>query len=414
MKITDLKSAVIGDTVVLRIKTDKGIDGYSQIESMHEYQKVNNDFYKQYIVGCDPTDVEDVMRRIRRLGAFKPWGKYVSSIEIALWDIAGKAAGVPVYKLLGGKVRSQVRVYCTRYEGLYTEDGGPVERYTLDPAVRAESILAIHEKAGFTIVKSPIAFHIPEFKALAEDTSAGITWNSYPLEPYAKRPDNSNGSMLTPKGIDMLIGYIRKVREIVGNGVGLAFDCGPGLMPPDALRLAQGVEDCNVCWLEDTIAGNYTPYTMAQAYRDLTMRTSTNIHTGEQIYLRQNCKELIETQAVDILGPDPADCGGIAELKRIAEYADIHGIQIAPHGVFDGVFGMAALTQVCCTLPQNFIAYEYPQGNPPWWHDIVTGLPDGFFRDGFVRVWDRPGLGVEFDIPKAEKYLNAEDRDFFR
>ena len=104
--------------------------------------------------------------------------------------------------------------------------------------------------------------------------------------------------------------------------------------------------------------------------------------------------------------------GGLAELKWIAEYANMHGIMMAPHGVFDGVFGMAALTHVASTMPQNYIAYEYPQGNPEWWYDIVEGLPEGFFKDGHVTVWDRPGIGVEFNIPKAEKYLRPEDREF--
>ena len=184
-------------------------------------------------------------------------------------------------------------------------------------------------------------------------------------------------------------------------------------MPVDALKLAKGVEPFNVMWLEDTIAGDYTPYTRANVYRDITTNTTTNIHTGEQIYLREGYRELIENQAVNVVGPDPADVGGLAELKWIAEYANMHGIMMAPHGVFDGVFGMAALTHVASTMPQNYIAYEYPQGNPEWWYDIVEGLPEGFFKDGHVTVWDRPGIGVEFNIPKAEKYLRPEDREFF-
>ena len=110
MKITDVKSAVIGANIVLRIVTDKGIDGYSQIESNKDYVRPLIPYFKSMILGCDPTDVEDVLRRMRRSAAFKPWGKVFSSIEMALWDIAGKEANVPAYKLLGGKVRNKVRV----------------------------------------------------------------------------------------------------------------------------------------------------------------------------------------------------------------------------------------------------------------------------------------------------------------
>ena len=154
------------------------------------------------------------------------------------------------------------------------------------------------------------------------------------------------------------------MKSVLGDEVGLALDCGPGWMVPDAIRLAKALEPLNIMWLEDMITGDYTPYVLADVYRDVTRSTSTPIHTGEQIYLRQNFKELIETQAVNVIGPDPADIGGIAELKWVAEYADLHGILMAPHGVFDGLIGLAALVQVCATMPQNYIAFEYPVAQP--------------------------------------------------
>ena len=408
MKITDLKGAIIGSNITLRICTDAGIDGYAQVENNKDFIFPNIPYYRQQIIGCDPTNVEDVMRRIRRLGAFKPWGKLVSSIEMALWDIAGKDAGVPVYKLLGGKVRDKVRVYCTMYD---VDKLPHPERFSMDPVTRAENIQYLHEKYGFTIVKTALAFHNPAYRTRAE--SGEFAYNSYPVNPAVQYFENANGSMLTKKGMNFLIDYVHKLTELVGDDVGLAFDCGPGLMPMDALRFAKGVEDCNVMWLEDLVTGDNEGYNMANLYRDITVNTTTNIHTGEQVYLRQNYREMIETQAVNIIGPDPADVGGIAELKFITEYANLHGVMMAPHGVFDGVFGMAALTQVSCTLPQNYIAYEYPQGDPEWWYDIVDGLPEGFFKDGHVTVWDKPGIGVDFNIPKAEKYLRPEDKDFF-
>jgi L-alanine-DL-glutamate epimerase-like enolase superfamily enzyme len=111
MKITDVKCAVFGRNPVVRVVTDEGISGYGSIEANKSHHKPVVGFYKDRIVGEDPTDVERVMLKIRRLGAFKPWGAAVSAIEMALWDIAGKAAGLPVHKLLGGKVRDRVRVY---------------------------------------------------------------------------------------------------------------------------------------------------------------------------------------------------------------------------------------------------------------------------------------------------------------
>ena len=139
----------------------------------------------------------------------------------------------------------------------------------------------------------------------------------------------------------------------------------------------------------------------------------TNSSRIAELYLWvEALKDLIEMHAVDVIGPDPCDVGGIAELKWIAEFADMHDILIAPHGIGDGLIGLAALVQVCATLPSNYIAFEYPVGNPEWWYDIVDGLPDPIVKDGFIEVWDRPGLGVELNEKAARKYLPEGD-DFF-
>ena len=401
MKITEVKSAIIGDNIVIRIVTDKGIDGFGQIESRKDYVRPLIPFFADMIIGCDPTNVEDVCRRMRRAAAFKPWAKVFSTIEMALWDVAGKEAGLPVYKLLGGKVRDRVRVYNGSFR-----DPNPPHAVADTPEKRGENILHLNEiPEGFTIVKVASFWHTPYYK----DTDAYNTYTTTSVGGAGLR----RGSLLTEAALNSSIDYIARIKKVVGDRVGLAFDIGPGFMPTDVIRLAKAVEQYNVLWLEDSIAGDYTPYTMAKVYRDVTVSTSTPIHTGEQIFLRQNFMELIETRAVDVIGPDPADVGGLAELKWIAEYADLHGILMAPHGTFDGVFGMAGLTHVCSTMPQNYIAYEFPGLNPDFWIDIVDGVPGDFLRDGHVKVWDAPGVGVTFNVNKAAKYLSAEDKDFF-
>ena len=182
MKITDLKAALIGNNVTLRIVTDKGIDGYAQVEENKPFVMPLTDYYKPMIIGADPTDVESVMRRIRRDGAFKPWGKMVSTIEMALWDIAGKEAGVPVYKLLGGKVRDRVRVYCT----LYGNDRLPYPG-AFEPEKRAENILAINEMAGFSIVKTALGFHNPWRNCHWDRAKTRVRVFLFPCHPRALR-----------------------------------------------------------------------------------------------------------------------------------------------------------------------------------------------------------------------------------
>jgi L-alanine-DL-glutamate epimerase-like enolase superfamily enzyme len=395
MKITDLKCAVIGQNPVIRINTDEGFYGYGQAENTKSYLKPHVLFYKQYLIGEDPTNIERVMLKIRRMGSFKPWGAAVSAIEMAVWDIAGKASGLPVYKLLGGKIRDKVRVY----------NGGvrfPMQGYSPgDYAEDMRKMKAAYE--GFRIIKSPISFH----SAMPNQIS------NFSYDEYRVGAPHANRGLLTEKAMKHIIACVEAMKSVLGDEIGLALDCGPGWMVSDAIRVARALEPLNLMWMEDLITGDYTPYTLADVYREVTQATSTPIHTGEQIYLRQNFKELIERHAVRVIGPDPEDIGGLAELKWVTEYADLHGIMMAPHGVFDGLIGLAALVQVCATLPQNYIAFEYPIAKPEWWYDIIAGLPNPIVKDGLIEVWDTPGLGVDFKVEQARQYLSAEDEDFF-
>ena len=395
MKITDLKCAIIGQNPVVRITTDEGIDGIGAAESSKPYLKPMVMFYKDMILGKDPTDVERVMIGIRRLGAFKPWGSAVSAIEMALWDIAGKSAGVPAYKLLGGKIRDRVRVY-----------NGNV-RFQLngnDPEDYAEVMQKMKDRPEkFSIIKQAVSFHDSMYYNVQE---------FYYGTPVTKSRHPNRG-LITYKGFNHLIRCIEAMTNVLGDEVGLALDCGPGMTVPDALKLAKAVEGMNIVWLEDMVTGDYTPYVLADLYKQITPYTTTPIHTGEQVYLRQNFVELIERNAVNVLGPDPADVGGLAEMKFIAEYADLHGILFAPHGTFDGLIGLAAHVQLAATLPDNYIAFELPTGSPNWWYDILDGVHNLVVKDSHIEVPNVPGLGVQFIVDEAKQHLREEDKDFF-
>jgi L-alanine-DL-glutamate epimerase-like enolase superfamily enzyme len=395
MKITDLKCAVIGNHPVIRIVTDEGVDGWGEVESSKPYLKPHVLFYKQYLVGQDPTDVERCMMRIRRMGSFKPWGAAVSAIEMALWDLAGKAAGVPVYKLLGGKVRDKVRCY----------NGGirfPLTSF--EPQDFADNVQKMKEsKEGFTLIKQGIGFHS---QVMAEHPEF---WH----DELRQGPSHPNRGLMTEKGLAHMVKCVEAMKKVTGDSVGLALDCGPGWMLPDAKRFAKALEPYNIYWLEDLLTGDYVPWVDVDGFRDLTESTTTPIHTGEQMYLRNDFVQLIEKRAVSVIGPDPADMGGIAELKWVAEYADLHGILMAPHGTIDGLIGLAAHVQVGATMPQNYVAFEYPVSRESWWYDIIEGLPDPIVEKSFVKVWDTPGLGISFRVNEAKKHLAEEDKDFF-
>jgi L-alanine-DL-glutamate epimerase-like enolase superfamily enzyme len=260
-------------------------------------------------------------------------------------------------------------------------------------------------KEGFTIVKQGIAFHSPMKREVP-----GFYYGEPSRSPFHGALDRGP---LTERGLKHVIACVAAMKEVLGDAVGLALDAGPGWMVSDAIRFARAVEPFNLLWVEDLITGDYVPHVSPPLYREVTRATTTPIHTGEQIYLRQNFMELLETRAVSVIGPDPCDVGGLAELKWIAEYADLHGVMMAPHGTGNGLLGLAALVQVAATLPHNLIAFEYPVGDPAWWYDIVDGLPDPIVKDGMIDVWSRPGMGVELNPERARRYLPEEDADFF-
>ncbi len=399
MKITDLRCAVIGKHPIVRITTDEGIHGLGEVEFTKGYIKPFVLHFREALIGEDPTDVERVMLKIRQRGSFKPYGAAVSVIEHALWDIAGKAAGVPAYKLLGGKVRDKVRVYNGSLRR--PRPGDRPEDFAADVKWMAD----LPEK--FFMVKQGISFH-------------STMKDSVPDFHYGVRPGKSgyHGMMdqgpISERGFHHMLDCVIAMKEALGNRTSLALDCGPGWMLPDAIRFARAVEKYDIAWLEDMLTGDYVPWVNPQAYRELTQSTSVPIHTGEQIYSRHNFKELIETQAVRIVGPDPADVGGIAELKWITEHAYMHSILMAPHGTANGLLGLGALINVCATLPANYIAFEYPSASDPWWHDIIVGLPSGRIVNGsMVDLLPGPGLGLDIDPRAAKPYLREEDAGFF-
>ena len=398
MKIKDVRCAIIGAHPVIRITTDEGIDGIGGAESPRNqpFFKPQIQYYRDMILGLDPTDVERVLLHIRRVGAFKPWGSGVSAIEIALWDIAGKAAGVPIYKLLGGKIRDRIRVYNgnirTPFEGYQPEDFAKNMKWMKDLP------------QNFSIIKQGIAFHgSPMVKDMPD----------FYYGDYVPKPMYPNRGLMTEKGFNLTVDCVIAMKEVLGDEVGLALDCGHGMAVSDTLKLAQALEPYNLMWMEDTITGDYTPYVHPDYFLQVTPYTSTPIHTGEQVYLRHGFKELIEKHAVDVIGPDPMDVGGIAELKWIAEFADLHGIQMAPHGTVDGLIGLAAHVQVGATLPDNFIAFELPNGKPDWWYDILEGMDNLVVEDSHIAVNDTPGLGISFRGDEAKQYLSEEDAGFF-
>src|SRR5690606_22134490 len=197
----------------------------------------------------------------------------------------------------------------------------------------------MEQPEGFFMVKQGISFH----------SSMKDSFPDFHYGPVGRKA-GYHGAMdqgqISERGMAYMLDCVEAMKEVAGDKVSLALDCGPGWFLNDAIRFAQAVEKHNLMWLEDMLTGDYVPWVNPQAYRELTQSTSTPIHTGEQIYLRHNFKELIETQAVRVIGPDPADIGGMAELIWVAEHAYMHSIMLALQCTAKWMLGIGALIYV--------------------------------------------------------------------
>ena len=212
MKIVDVKCGVIGRNPIVRIVTDGGLSGYGEAEHYKPYLKPYVMQFREALIGADPTDVERCMLKIRQRGAFKPYGAAVSIVEMALWDVAGKALGVPVYKLLGGKVRDKVRTY---NGSLRVPMGGTSpEHYARD----CKRMMALPE--GFDIIKQGIGFH----SSMKRDF-ANFTYGEINASPFHGQMDSGP---ITEGALNHMVECVAAMKEVLGDKVGLALDCGPG------------------------------------------------------------------------------------------------------------------------------------------------------------------------------------------
>jgi galactonate dehydratase len=317
------------------------------------------------LVGQDPLNIEAAFERIRTSGVFAgaQAGQYVTAltgVETALWDIAGKALGLPVYQLLGGKVRDRVRIYC---------DSGEREMIPGDEQSKAR----IHQiqEMGFTAAKIDID------DARDPARMDRVNWTA-----------NNNE-------IDHMIAKIAFTRENYPKNFDLAVDMHARYDATTGKRVAKEAEPFKLMWLEEPV-----PAENIDAMRDVRASTSTPICCGENIYMRWGFREILEKRAADIIMPDFQKCGGLLEARKIADMAHTYYVPVAPHAVTSPI-GMMATAHVCAAIP-NFLVQEWHWiDSPDLWRNWVK--EGEIIQKGFIAPPDRPGLGVEMNEEGARK-----------
>lgn len=400
LRITDMRFVnVIGapmHCILLQLYTNQGLVGFGEVRDAAD--KTYALMLKSRILGENPCQVDKLFRRIKQFGGHARQGGGVSGVEVALWDLAGKAFGVPVYQMLGGAFRDKVRIYC--------DTGGTED----DSAQALAAALKRRLAKGFTFAKIDVGIDVlldtpgalsapPGF--LAEMQQASTTYHRWRRSrqegdrPAAQRaydilntPHPFTGIHVTEKGLDLFEQYVGHIREAVGYEIPLAMDHFGHIGVEDCIKIARRLERFNLAWLEDMIPWQYT-----DQYVQLSRACATPICTGEDIYLKENFRPLLEKRAVSVIHPDVLTAGGILETKKVADMADEYGVALAIH-MAESPIGLLAAAHVAAAAP-NLLGVEFHSADCPWWDDLVVGPAKPLIKDGFVTLGDAPGLGIE-------------------
>lgn len=379
LEITDMRIAHVGRAPmrcpIVRIDTNQGIYGLGEVRdgASANYALM----LKSRILGENPCNVERIFKKVKQFGGHGRQGGGVSGVEMALWDLAGKAYGVPVYQMLGGKYRDRIRMYTDTTQ-------------TRDP-IEFGKRLKQRMELGYTFLKMDLGMGV------VEDIEGTIT-RPLGLRRVQNIAHPFTGIELTEKGARLMAEFVGQIREIIGYEVPLAADHFGHIGVNSCIKLAQALEPFQLAWLEDMVPWQYT-----DLWRQITMSTNLPTLTGEDIYLKEEFIKLIDAHAVDIVHPDLASAGGILETKKIGDYAEEHGVAMALHFAGTPVSCMANVHSAAAT--ENFLALEHHSVDVPWWENLVTGFDGPIVERGFIRVPERPGLGIDLNEEVVREHL---------
>lgn len=342
--------------LLLKIETSEGISGWGECYNHGPDWSLPPllDYLFHQLEGEDPRRVEFLVLKLNQQCRFPPGAlglAAISAIDHALWDIAGKAAGLPVYMLLGGSVRDRVRVYC----GVYT---APDADQVLDQTLK------LNENFGYTAFK---------------------------LSPYRRDLHSGRWGELVKETGD----WFSRIREITPSHFEFAFDAHAKIFEPyKAVQLAAAIAPNDPLFYEEPIRPEHIP-----AWRQLKSKVNVPLATGESLYNRFEFLSLLSAQGADIIQPDICVVGGVSEMRRIATLAEAHYVTVAPHNPM-GPLATAVNIHFCAAQP-NFQILEFkPHVHAPWALDPYMPV------DGHMELRpDRPGWGVEID----EKVLQKDD-----
>lgn len=388
LRITDMTTVSLRglpmDCIIIRIDTNQGISGYGEVRDWAS--KTYALMLKSRILGENPCNIDKIFRKIKQFGFHARQGGGPSAIEMALFDLAGKAYGVPAYQLAGGKFRDKILCYADT----------PSRKDPLEMAEQLKRRMA----QGYQFLKMDVGIDLVADIPGTINAPPGMREREDIMHPFT-------GTQLTPKGIDKLVEYVGTIREQVGYDLPLAADHFGHLNLESCIRLGRALDPFTLAWYEDMI-----PWQFVDQYVRLSEAVTTPICTGEDIYLKEGFKPLVERRAVGLVHPDIMTVGGIMEMKKVGDYAQDHGVAMVMHMAGSPVAALASVH--CAAATENFLALENHSADIPAWNNLVEGLPNPLVQDGYITVPETPGLGfTDLNAEVCREFLHPDDPTLF-
>lgn len=399
LKITDMRyclTDVMGGTAIIKIYTNQGIHGLGEVRDAADARYAL--MLKSRILGMNPCNVEMIFKSIKQFGGPARQAGGVCAVEMALWDLCGKAYDVPAWQLLGGRYRDKVRLYADTPESSSPAEQERLIKYRINEQgytwLKMDvSIRKLRGKPG-TLVNSEF------WNNLGGNQSDYMSYNNT-MHPFTQ-------IQVTDKGLEDLAQIVENIRNVVGYEIPISTDHYGHFDLNNGIRLGKALEKYRLAWLEDMVPWQYT-----EQWKIISDALETPTTTGEDIYLLKDFKPLIHTRAVDIIHPDLASSGGLLETKRIGDYAEEFGIAMAMHQAGTPVSFMANVH--CAAATQNFLSLEHHSVDLPWWEDLVK-TTDGrkMIEKGYANVpLTAPGLGIELNEDVLKQHLKPTDKSYF-
>lgn len=405
LKITDMRYAltnVMGGTAIIRIDTNQGIYGLGEVRDAADVRYAL--FLKSRILGKNPCNVELLFKTIKQFGGPSRQAGGVCAVEMALWDICGKAYNVPAWQLLGGRYRDKVRLYADTPEAESPEEQKRLINYRI-------------KEQGYTWLKMDVS--IGELKGKPGTIVNGKFWENEKgdlaqwgdrnnLMSYGNTMHPFTQIQITEKGLDHLASIVENVRNMVGYEIPISTDHYGHFDLNNGIRLAKKLDKYRLAWFEDMVPWQYT-----EQWKTISDAIETPTTTGEDIHYLENFLPLIQNRSVDIVHPDLASSGGLLETKKIGDYAETFGIGMAMHQAGTPISFMANVH--CAAATQNFLALEHHSVDLPWWEDLVVMTGGGKMIDnGFSPVpLTAPGLGIDLNEDVLKQHLHPTDKTYF-